>query len=67
MHLFILLSTLQDATPNTTGYMIAGYSVIFIVLAIYLASLVIRRRNYKRDVAMLEDLEEQEQSRKSVK
>ncbi|MGE5225008.1 MAG: hypothetical protein ACM3PY_21445, partial [Omnitrophica WOR_2 bacterium] len=62
MHLLFFLSTLQDTTPDTSGYMIAGYSVIFVVLALYLASLAIRQRNYKRDVDMLEELEDREQS-----
>lgn len=67
MHLLFLLSTLQDTTPDTSGYMIAGYSVIFIVLALYLASLAVRQRNYKRDVDMLEELEQREQSRDGVR
>jgi CcmD family protein len=48
---------LQDAPPNTTSYMIAGYAVIFIVLALYLASLAIRQRNLRRDAETLEQLE----------
>ncbi len=63
MHLLFLLSTLQDTTPDTSGYMIAGYAVIFIVLALYLASLAIRQRNFKRDADMLEELEQREQSK----
>jgi hypothetical protein len=39
-------------------YMIAGYAVIFIVLAVYLASLVIRWKRLKADLQTLEKLEE---------
>jgi CcmD family protein len=39
-------------------YMIAGYAVIFIVLAVYLASLVIRWKRLKADLQTLEKLED---------
>ncbi len=48
----------QESTPDTSGYMIAGYAVAFIVLAVYVASIHIRNRNLKQDMAMLEELEE---------
>ncbi len=67
MHLLFLLSTLQDTTPDTSGYMIAGYSVIFFVMALYIASLVIRQRNYKRDVDTLEQLEKREQPKDRIR
>ena len=38
--------------------MIAGYAVIFGVMAIYLASLAIRRRNLRRDLEVLKEIEE---------
>jgi hypothetical protein len=47
---------LQDAPPDTSVYMIAGYTVFFIVGAVYLASLFIRRRNLERDLRTLESL-----------
>jgi hypothetical protein len=50
---------LQQGPIETTNYMIAGYTVIFGVMAIYLVSMVIRRRNLKRDLEMLEELEKQ--------
>ncbi len=46
----------QDATPNTSAYMIAGYAVFFIVSAIYLVSMFIRNRNLQRDMDMLEEM-----------
>jgi hypothetical protein len=48
---------LQDGPAHTTSYMIAGYAVIFGVMLIYLVSLVIRNRNLKQDLELLEDLE----------
>ena len=38
-------------------YMIAGYSVILIVLAVYLTSFVVRWKNLKRDLKSLQDIE----------
>ncbi len=48
---------LQDPTPDTSGYMIAGYAVFFIVSAIYLLSLTIRNRSLRRDLETLEQLD----------
>jgi len=47
-----------QAPAETTTYMIAGYAVIFGVMLIYILSLIIRRRNLKRDVNTLSDLDE---------
>jgi hypothetical protein len=52
---------LQQGPAETTGYMIAGYSVIFVVLAIYLVSLYIRGQNLRRDQDMLEQMEKETQ------
>jgi len=41
-------------------YMLAGYIVIFLVLAVYLVSLFVRWRRLKRDLQTLEDLEKQQ-------
>jgi hypothetical protein len=57
MSLFNLI--LQEGPIETTNYMIAGYTVIFGVMAIYLASIFVRRRNLKRDLEVLEELENQ--------
>ena len=48
---------LAQAPIETTNYMIAGYAVIFGVMALYLVSLVLRRRNLRRDLEMLEELD----------
>jgi hypothetical protein len=38
-------------------YMTAGYSVILLVLATYLISLVVRWKNLKRDLKALQEIE----------
>jgi hypothetical protein len=38
-------------------YMLAGYTVIFIVLAVYLTSLVVRWNNLKRDLQLLKEMQ----------
>lgn len=47
-------------TPDTTNYMILGYAVFSVVMAVYLASLFIRFRNLKQDLEVLEELEKPE-------
>jgi hypothetical protein len=56
-----MISTLiLQAPAETTRYMIAGYSVIFGVMFIYLVSLFVRNRNLKRDLELLKELEQKE-------
>jgi hypothetical protein len=50
---------LQDGPAETTTYFIAGYVVIFGVMALYLASLILRRRNMQQDLDTLQQVEEQ--------
>ena len=52
---------LQNGTPDTSSYMIAGYVVSFVVMGLYLASIWLRNRNLKRDLSMLEEMEKAEQ------
>jgi hypothetical protein len=47
----------QDAPPDTSTYMIAGYAIFFIISFIYVMSLAIRRRNLEQDLRTLEDLQ----------
>jgi hypothetical protein len=46
-----------QTTPDTSGYMIAGYAIAFIVMALYVASMALRSRNLKQDLSTLEELE----------
>jgi hypothetical protein len=48
----------QEATPDTSGYMIAGYAITFIVMALYVASIYLRSRNLKQDMTTLNEMEE---------
>jgi hypothetical protein len=48
---------LQSSPPDTSGYMILGYTVAFVVMALYAASLYIRKRNLHRDLEMLEEMD----------
>ena len=52
---------LQNGTPDTSEYMIAGYVIAFVVMGLYLASIWLRNRNLKRDLSMLEEMENAEQ------
>lgn len=47
----------QDATPDTSGYMIAGYAVAFIVMGLYVASIYMRSRNLRQDMSTLEEMD----------
>jgi hypothetical protein len=53
------VTLLQDATPNTSGYMIAGYAVFVVVMAVYLVSFLARRRNLEQDLSTLHTMEEE--------
>jgi hypothetical protein len=53
----LLSMLLQEGPANTTSYMIAGYTVIFGVMLIYLISLLVRQRNLNRDLEVLEEIQ----------
>jgi len=48
---------LQEAIPDTSGYMIAGYAVAFIVMGLYILSMYLRTRNLNQDIARLEEMD----------
>ena len=48
----------QEPTPDTSGYMIAGYAVAFIVISLYVASFYLRNRNLNQELEMLEELDQ---------
>ena len=48
-----------DAPPDTSAYMIAGYTVFFIVAAIYIVSLLVRWHNLHQDMTTLESIEKE--------
>jgi hypothetical protein len=48
---------LQDATPDTSGYMIAGYVITFVIMGLYVASIYLRSRSLKQDQSLLEEMD----------
>ena len=56
----MITSLIHQAPAETTTYMVAGYSVIFGIMLIYIISLVLRNRNLKRDMQSLHELERQD-------
>jgi hypothetical protein len=52
---------LLETTPDTSGYMIAGYVIAFLTMGVYVASLYIRNRNLKRDIETLESMQTDKQ------
>jgi len=55
---------LLETTPNTTGYMIAGYAIAFVTMGIYVLSMYIRSVNLKRDMEILESLNTKKRKKK---
>lgn len=56
-----MMFLLQEGPAQTMNYFIAGYVVIFGVMAIYLASLIMRQRNLKQDLETLKELQERQE------
>jgi CcmD family protein len=52
---------LQNGPAETTAYMIAGYAIIFGMMFFYLVSLIVRQRNLEQDMALLQELEDQDE------
>jgi hypothetical protein len=57
---------LLTGPAETTGYLILGYTVIFGVLFLHLASFVVRGRNLRRDLQMLEQFEKKPSNKKKA-
>lgn len=53
---------LQEVPAETTGFMVAGFAVIFGVMLVYILSIYLRKRNLLRDIQVLEDMESGDQS-----
>jgi hypothetical protein len=48
---------MQDAVPQTLNYMLAGYTVLLGLPALYVLSWFWRRRRYEQDLALLRSLQ----------
>ncbi len=53
---------LQDTPPDTSAYMVAGYTIFFVIAAVYLFSLSIRNRNLSRDLDLLESMKQDDKA-----
>ena len=51
----------DEGPANTINYMIAGYAVFFIAMFFYLASLLMRYRNLKQDLEVLQEIEQRDE------
>ncbi len=58
---------LQTGPAETTSYLILGYAVIFGVLFLHLASFVVRNRNLRTDLELLEKLDKKSSTRRAPK
>ena len=50
---------LLQAPAETTRYLVAGYTVIFGIMSLYIISLVVRTRNLNRQLEMLRELDQE--------
>ncbi len=48
---------LQEGPADTLAYMLLGYGVILGAMAAFIVNLVLRFRNLRKDVELLEELE----------
>jgi len=46
-----------ETTPDTSGYMIAGYVIAFATMGIYVLGMFLRTRNLKQDLETLESMQ----------
>jgi hypothetical protein len=53
---------LQEAPADTFNYMVLGFGVIFTIMGIFIASLVVRFRNLNRDLKLIDDIDDKEQT-----
>jgi hypothetical protein len=56
-----------QTTPDTSGYMIAGYVVAFTVIGLYLMSMYVRRHNLNRDLEALQSMRPEKPATKPKK
>jgi|CXWL01.1.fsa_nt_gi hypothetical protein len=54
-----------ETTPDTSGYMIAGYIFSFVIMGFYVFSIYLRSANLKRDAEMLESLDREKEGKNS--
>ena len=57
----LFLQFFQEGPADTTNFMIAGYTIIFGVMLIYLFSLLVRQRNLQKDMEVLQEIQGEEE------
>ncbi len=45
------------STPDTSGYMIAGFAIAFLLMALYVISIYVRNRNLTQDMTLLKEMD----------
>ena len=53
---------LQQAPAETFNYMVLGFSVIIGVLFVYIISILVRFRNLKKDMTLLQEVDVEKDS-----
>ena len=53
----VMVFAQTEGPAETTGYMIAGFSVIFGVMLLYLISIAVRTRNQRQEYDLLQSIE----------
>lgn len=48
---------IQEAPADTFGYMVFGYGVILVTMALYIVSLRVRSKNLQKDLELLTEIE----------
>ncbi len=48
----------MEPTPDTLGYMIAGYVVLFGLPLLYIVSWLVRQRNLEKDIEVIQTIAE---------
>ncbi len=54
----------MEITPDTSGYMIAGYIIAYLTMGIYIFSIYRRSRNLKQDLETLNSIETEQTKKK---
>lgn len=62
-HFSVFLSALMQASSpaDTTGYLILGYVVMWLIGTVFIVTLYNRQRNLKQDVALMRQLLEEDE------
>jgi hypothetical protein len=53
-----------DTTPDTFGYMLAGYAVLLGLPALYVVSWFVRRSGLKRELELLKSMQAEKEAAK---